>query len=232
MVSDFGLGTEIGSVTRFTNSMQAWGTHGYLPPEFRSGGFKNVSEASDIYMLGKAFYALLTGLDPTYIMEGGIHPALFHVIERACERDKSMRYANLAELRQAMTLAFDVMLNRGGLIGKISQLLDTIQNGLRNENRYNPDQIVEFIGTLPMVDKDDQVRICYELGPPFMMSIIQGQLVSHIVRIAEMLCDFAAITDKIAWYETAAGLRCDVTKVPNHIDRKTTRHEGAARMTV
>ena len=54
-----GLSVEIYSdATTITSSAEAWGTFGYAPPEFRSGGFKNPDAAGDIQtnmILGIAF---------------------------------------------------------------------------------------------------------------------------------------------------------------------------------
>jgi serine/threonine protein kinase len=145
VVSDFGLGMEPGSTTRFTSSSMFWGTQGYLPPEFQNGGFKHADESADVFMLGKSFYVLITKQNPTYLMENELHPALFHVIERACELDKNRRYRSLAELRQALQMAYDVMLTRGGNLGEVNQLLATIDDRLENERKYNSSQVIEFI---------------------------------------------------------------------------------------
>ena len=99
LVSDFGLGMEPGSSSRFTSSSMFWGTQGYLPPEFSNGGFKHADETGDIFMLGKSFYYMLTKQNPTYIMDSGLHPALLHVIEMSCDLDKKRRYKTLSELR-------------------------------------------------------------------------------------------------------------------------------------
>jgi len=114
LVSDFGLGMEPNSISRFTNSSVSWGSEGYLPPEFHNGGFKHADETGDIFMLGKSFYALLTRQNPTYLMDSGLHPALFNVIERACELDKNRRYQTLSEMKQALQMAYDVIIGRGG----------------------------------------------------------------------------------------------------------------------
>ena len=59
--TNFGLiSTEIGSETGFTRSSAYWGTHGYIPPEFLTGGFKHADAPGDVFMLGKTFYVLLS----------------------------------------------------------------------------------------------------------------------------------------------------------------------------
>lgn len=180
VVSDFGLGMEPGSTSRFTSSSMFWGTQGYLPPEFQHGGFKHAEESSDIFMLGKSFYALATKQNPTYLMENEVNPALFHVIERACELDKSKRYRSLADLRQALTMAYDVMLGRGGYLGEVSQLLATITDRLENEAKYKSSQVVELIEKLALVDEEDQIRICLELKKPFISILTHEKLRPHL----------------------------------------------------
>ncbi|MDQ3711958.1 MAG: protein kinase [Acidobacteriota bacterium] len=102
VVSDFGLSTEVGSSTAMTRSSQYWGTPGYVPPEFvmDDGGFRDADAASDVFMLGKSFYVLLSGNDnPQYLIKGNIPDALFLIIQRCCELEKAKRYQSLAELR-------------------------------------------------------------------------------------------------------------------------------------
>lgn len=180
VVSDFGLGMEPGSTSRFTSSSMFWGTQGYLPPEFHHGGFKHADEYGDIFMLGKSFYALATKQNPTYLMENEVNPALFHVIERACELDKNKRYRSLAELRQALTMAYDVMLGRGGHLGEVSQLLATITDRLENEAKYKSSQVIELIEKLALVDEEDQIRICLELKKPFISILTHEKLRPHL----------------------------------------------------
>lgn len=176
VISDFGLGMEPGSTSRFTSSSMFWGTQGYLPPEFHHDGFKYANESGDVFMLGKSFYALATKQNPTYLMENEVNPALFHVIERACELDKSKRYRSLAELRQALTMAYDVMLGRGGHLGEVSQLLATITDTLENESKYKSPQVIELIENLALVDEEDQIRICLELKKPFISILTHEKL--------------------------------------------------------
>lgn len=180
VVSDFGLGMEPGSTSRFTSSSMFWGTQGYLPPEFHHGGFKKADESGDVFMLGKSFYALATKQNPTYLMENEVNPALFHVIERACELDKNKRYRSLAELRQALTMAYDVILGRGGHLGEVSQLLATIADRLENESKYKSSQVIELIEKLALVDEEDQIRICVELKESFISILTHEKLRPHL----------------------------------------------------
>jgi serine/threonine protein kinase len=180
VASDFGLGMEPGSTSRFTSSSMFWGTQGYLPPEFQNGGFKHADESGDVFMLGKSFYVLVTKQNPTYLMETDVHPALFHVIERACELDKNKRYKSLAELRQALNMAYNVMLGRGGHLGEVNQLLATINDRLENEAKYKSSQVIELINKLGLVDEDDQIRICLELKRSFVSILAHDKLRPHL----------------------------------------------------
>lgn len=194
VVSDFGLGMEPNSNSRFTNSSTHWGTHGYLPPEFQNGGFKNASEAGDIFMLGKSFYAITTKQDPTYLMESELHPILFRVIDRACNSAKEKRYNNLAELRQALEMAFDVILHRKGYLGEVSQLIATINNRLENEGKYKSPEVIEFIEKLRLVDQEDQIRICLELKRPLIIILTQSELTPYLSNFLEVYGEMARST--------------------------------------
>lgn len=194
VVSDLGLGMEPNSSSRFTSSNMFWGTQGYLPPEYQNGGFKHADETGDIFMLGKSFYVLLTKQNPTYLMDNGLQPAIFHVIERACELDKKKRYQTLAEMKQALQMAYDVIIGRGGLLGEVSQLISTIDDKLENENKYTPATVIEFIQKLSLTDEADQIRICLELKKPFMSILTQEKLIPH-------LDDFLKIYNKMVTSE-------------------------------
>ena len=180
VVSDLGLGIDVDSTSRYTSSSMFWGTQGYFPPEFQHGGFKNADASGDVFMLGKSFYALITKQNPAYLMENEVHPALFHVIERACEIDKAKRYGSLAKLRQALQMAYDVMLGRGGHLGEVNQLITTINDRLENENKYSLDQVVGFINKLCLIEENDQIRICLELKKPFLLILTQEKIRPHL----------------------------------------------------
>lgn len=180
VVSDFGLGMEPGSSSRFTSSSMFWGTQGYLPPEFGNGGFKGADETGDIFMLGKSIYYLLTKQNPTYLMDGIVHPALFHVIEKACELDKHRRYQNLSEMKQALQMAYDVIIGRGGNLGKVNQLISSITERLTSENKFSSTKVIEFINSLSLLDDDDKIRICLELDKNFISLLTLPKLAVHI----------------------------------------------------
>jgi serine/threonine protein kinase len=163
VVSDFGLSTEIGSETAFTRCSTYWGSHGYIPPEFLSGGFKNADASSDIFMLGKTIYSIATGSDPLYLMENNLPAPLFHVIEHCCSVDKNKRYQNLADFRQSVVAAFDVILGRGGGISIAIQLLGTIIDKIQREQKYDPHVIASFVEQLGFLEGPEKIRLCMEI---------------------------------------------------------------------
>ncbi|HEC8323010.1 TPA: serine/threonine protein kinase [Providencia rettgeri] len=190
VVSDFGLGMEPGSSSRFTKSSMFWGTQGYLPPEFEEGGFKHADETGDIFMLGKSFYVLLTKQNPTYLMDNVIHPALHHVINRACALDKNKRYQSLPEMKQALKFAFDVILHRDGYLGEVSELISTIEDRLVNENKYSPEQVIKFIEKLPLIEIDEQISICQAISRRFFSILTQEKLTPHIYDFLKVYSAF------------------------------------------
>jgi len=190
IVSDFGLTTEIGSNTAFTRSSAWWGTHGFIPPEFLDGGFKHADASGDIFMFGKTFYALLTGRDPTYLERHGVPAPLFHIIDRCCSVSKDSRYRTLADLKQSLAAAYDVLLQRLGGLGKVKQLLSSIGEKFEAGGNYDQREILEFVEQLALVDEAEQVRVCFELPAAFFLVIGQRLSVDSLptfLRIYERL---------------------------------------------
>lgn len=174
VVSDFGLTTEIGSDTGFTRSSVYWGTHGYIPPEFLNGGFKHADASGDVFMLGKTFYVLITNNNPLYLIGDIVPPPLFHIIERCCSIAKAQRYQTLAELKQSLVAAYDVLLNRAGGVGKAKQLLISINDKLTNQNKYSSADVKEFIEQWALLNDDDLIRIGFEM-PVKIFSVIRQE---------------------------------------------------------
>ncbi|MFA4829178.1 MAG: protein kinase [Thermodesulfovibrionales bacterium] len=171
MVSDLGLSKEIGAGTTCTMSHEFWGTQGYLPPEFVSAGFKNAEASSDIFMLGKSFYYLLTERDPLYITDADIHPAVFHLIEKCCAVEKQRRFQSLADLKQGLSLAFDVVLNRALVGSKARQIFSQIIDRLRAENTYDPEQVMLFVNLLASLPRDEQDAVIFDLPREFFIVV-------------------------------------------------------------
>jgi eukaryotic-like serine/threonine-protein kinase len=180
VVSDFGLTTEFGSPTAFTSSSVFWGTHGYIPPEFLNGGFKHADATGDIFMLGKTMYVLLTGRDPMYLVEKDLPPPVFHVIERCCSIPKDNRYQTLAELKQSLVGAYDVLLGRSGGFGKVKQLLSAIEDCLAQDRRYSVASVSQFTEQLALLEESDQIHICNEISSRFFSIIGQAPLVGQL----------------------------------------------------
>ena len=195
VVSDFGLSMEVDSLTRITSSSILAGTTGYIPPEFESGGFKYPGKTSDIFMLGKSFYVLLTNQNPTHLMENNIHPAVFQVIKRSCELEKEHRYQTLIELKQALKLAYDVIIGRGSTLSEVNKLAKIIDDGISKSYQHVPSQVVEFIVKLLVVDDSDKIQICMELHSDFMMIISQDELIPHLPNFLQSYSVMAESSD-------------------------------------
>lgn len=195
IVSDFGLGMEPDSLSRFTSSSMFAGTRGFIPPEFLQGGFKHADQTGDIFMLGKSFYVLITKQDPTYLMDGAVHPALFHVITRACELDKTKRYQSLAELKQALKMAFDVVLGRGGNLTETHQLAATIADRIKNEAKYSAPQVVQFIDKLSLLENADKIDICLKIKPSFISILSHVNVKSHLQKFLDSYSVMAESND-------------------------------------
>jgi len=190
VVSDFGLTTEIGSDTAFTSSSAHWGTQGYIPPEFFNGGFKHADATGDIFMLGKTFYVLVTNREPTYLVEDEVPSPIFHIIQRCCSIPKSSRYQTLAELKQSLAAAYDVLLGRAGGVGKVRQLLSGIQDRIGRDFSYDSAELAAFIEQLAFLDSNDQIHVCADLSREFFRVLRQGLL-------ADRICGFLGIYEKL-----------------------------------
>lgn len=181
VVSDFGLGTELDSQTEFTKSSEWWGTPGYMPPEcFNHGGFRDADERADIFMLGKTFYVLLSKRGPAYLVPDDIPDPLFAVIERCCAPNIASRYKTLADLRQSLKAAFDIVLNRSHGPGKAGQMLALIQDRLNKERKYDTGQVIAFVEQLAMQETEDRIQICFGMRQPFFHVMRQGRCVAHL----------------------------------------------------
>jgi eukaryotic-like serine/threonine-protein kinase len=182
VLSDLGLCSEYESLTAFTRSSQWAGTPGYLPPEYINGGFKDADASTDIFMLGKSFYAVLSGRDPMYLVPDGLPPQLFPILERCCAVSKNRRYQSLASLKQSLTAAFDVLLGRAVGPGKVYALLRTITDRLRTSQQYLPDEIGQFVEELAILDRNDQDKVCLELPPEAFSVLSQALVQKHLAK--------------------------------------------------
>lgn len=164
VISDLGLCTESEESTGFTRSSMWAGTQGYLPPEyFAPGGFKNSSVASDIFMLGKSFYVILSGRDPMYVSADGVPAQLYPIIERCCNQKMAHRYQTLASLKQSLKSAFDVLLGRAVGSESAYALMRSITDMLETSNQFNQETVNEYIDAVILLDRADQHRLAMEM---------------------------------------------------------------------
>lgn len=172
VAADFGLGAELNSTTAFTSQGTSWGTIGYIPPEFYdAGGFMNADERSDIYMIGKTFYHLLTNRNPTHLNGDGIPKPLYYLIDKCCKVDPHHRFDNLSSLKQRLTQVYDVLLNRRDGLGKCTQLINEIKDAATSSNEYNPSIINHLIETLSGISNDEKDQVIMRL-PKIIFSVI------------------------------------------------------------
>lgn len=182
VVSDLGLSMEVDSRTAFTLSSQYWGTQGYIPPEFfETGGFKRATAVSDIYMLGKSFYHLLTSRDPQFINDISIPKPLLYLIEKCCYQKAALRYQTTADLKQGLKAVYDVLLNRTDLRGSSVQQLSDVVGRLERENRYDIEEITALIDSLSKLDSPDVWRIVSEF-PPSLFLVLSQQGIEHLLE--------------------------------------------------
>jgi hypothetical protein len=186
VVSDLGLCTEQESMTAFTRSSQWAGTLGYMPPEFIHGGFKGADATADIFMLGKSFYALLSGREPMYLVAEGIPPQIFPIIERCCAINPPSRYQSLASLKQSLKSAFDVLLGRAIGPGKALALLRSIADRLRLSQQYNPVEVGQFVEELGMLNAADQHQVCMELPSEAFSLLSQALVQQHLPQFIQI----------------------------------------------
>jgi hypothetical protein len=186
VVSDLGLCTEYASPTGFTRSAQWAGTPGYMPPEFLNGGFKDANASADIFMLGKSFYALLSGRDPLYLVPDGIPPQLFPILERCCAVNPASRYQSLASLKQSLQSAFDVLLGRAVGPGKAYALMRAIADRLRLSQQYSPAEVAQFVEELGNLEPSDQHQMCLELPPEAFSVLSQALVQPHLSRFIQI----------------------------------------------
>jgi hypothetical protein len=153
-----------------------------LPPEYINGGFKDADAATDIFMLGKSFYAILSGRDPMYLVPDGLPLQLFAIFERCCAVAKASRYQSLASLKQSLTAAFDVLLGRAVGPGKVYGLLRSISDRLRASQQYSPDEVGQFIEELAILDENDQHQVCLELPKEAFSVLGQGPMQARLSK--------------------------------------------------
>ena len=186
VVSDLGLGMDLHSRTGVTRTNQTGGTQGYIPPEFfKPGGFKNATAVSDIFMLGKSFYNLLTDLDPQFIDPTLIPAPVAYMIERCCHINPSDRYQSTTELIHGIKSAYDVVLGRIAPFGKCQAKYDVIVASVA-QNQYNTKDISEFITLANSVQPKELFSIVSSADERFYIVLSQEPLRDHLRAYLEL----------------------------------------------
>ncbi|MGY4828348.1 serine/threonine-protein kinase [Sphaerotilaceae bacterium SBD11-9] len=169
VVSDLGLSRQVDSLTQFTRTTEYGGTLSYLPPEFLNGGFKHADALGDIFMLGKSFYALLTGMDPILLQleHDQIPRQLRAIIDRCCRPLKDQRYQSIEALRVSLRHAYDAINGRETGRPTAFGLWTAIETYYTSTNSFSDADVRQFIDELQALDEEDAKQIAlkwsYEL---------------------------------------------------------------------
>lgn len=127
----------------------------------------------------RPFYVLLTGRDPTYLNSDGVPTTVFTIIERCCELRVERRYRNLATLKQRLTAAYDVLLQRHVGPGKAGQLIAEISDDLK-AGKARSAKVSEFIEALVMLEEDDRTKILFDLDRDFFEILTRAAIQTHV----------------------------------------------------
>jgi len=137
--------------------MQQGGTEEFAPPEyFTEGGFKHAGPEWDIHSLGKSFYRLLTGRDARLITSDGINSSLFYIIEKCSKNNPRDRYQTVADLKQGLKSAFDIIHQRIDAHSKYHDLLSKIEDRLEDNSKYSANQVLELLDLLSLMEAGER----------------------------------------------------------------------------
>ena len=190
VLSDLGLGMDLLSRTGVTRTKQWCGTYGYLPREFmNAGGFKNATARSDIFMLGKAFYNLITGLDPQFIDKSSLKGPIFYLIDRCCKQNPDDRYQTIPDLQQGIVLTYDMVLGRMSPFAEAREVYEKIAN-LLTQGQYKAENVKRF------------VALAEALTPGELYSIIQGAE-NRFYYVLSLPAFHSELTNYLGLYEAA-----------------------------
>lgn len=177
VVSDLGLSRQLDSPTQFTRTTEYGGTLSYLPPEFLNGGFKHADALGDIFMLGKSFYALLTGMDPIllHLEHPQIPRQLRPIIDRCCRPLKDQRYQSIEALRVSLRHAYDAINGRETGRPTAFGLWTTIEAHYSSTNNFSDAALKQFIDELQALDEEEAKQIGFKL-PYDLFGFVANQL--------------------------------------------------------
>lgn len=182
VVSDLGLAKDPSSETEFTKSLDVRGTYAFSPPQFSTGGFKEAEFSDDIFMLGKSFYYMLTGLNPYYLMPEKVHAVLFRVLQKCSQPARQLRYQSCAELRNALIGAYDIILNRrntGVLYDQLKGLALKVGEGGRILTK---EEVTQFFHLFINESDDEQVSFIENVPTMFVRQFMATDIPDDCVR--------------------------------------------------
>lgn len=194
VVSDFGLSTQVDSLTQFTRTTEYGGTLSYLPPEFLNGGFKHADALGDIFMLGKSFYTLLTGMDPIllHLEHSQIPRQLRPIIDRCCRPLKDQRYKSIEALRVSLRHAYDAINGRENGRPTVFGLWTAIEAYYSSTNSFSDASVKQFIDELQTLDDEDAKQIGFKLSYEF-FGFVANQLTEDY--LAALLKGYRVMVD-------------------------------------
>lgn len=172
VVSDLGLAKDPSSDTEFTKSIDIRGTFAFCPPQFHmKDGFKKAEFSDDIFMLGKSFYYMLTGLSPYYLDQSEVNPVVFRVIDKCCQANRDLRYQTCKELRTALVGAYDVLLRRKSAYARYEELKGSLIRASGSSTTLKKPELVEFFELLRNESEDEQISFIEDLPTSFVQQM-------------------------------------------------------------
>lgn len=104
VLSDFGLSKfEFKDTTIITNSIETLGTQIYIAPEASyPGGSRDADARTDIFMLGKTFYRILTADHPLLIDPTAMPTGIGYVVEKMTRNLPKDRYQTVSEVQDSL----------------------------------------------------------------------------------------------------------------------------------
>ena len=188
IVTDFGLSIDLDSTsTRITNTKEAYGTEGYYPPEFKDQySFRHKIDARcDIYMLGKSFYALLTGdYNPSHVDERKIDNFFYSIIDKSCQIEKENRYRDLEKLKQDLIEKFNYKLIEKNPYEKVNELCKI--------DFLNPTETMDIYKLFSLLKLEEQKGIVKCLPLSFFEEAIRNHKIDlkKIIKVYQNIVEY------------------------------------------